>query len=71
MMWKLILILIRFWKKERQSSFYVQYSFARISSLFRTLKKDINENLDLDLKTFSLNENEIKILRKVFEWPKL
>ncbi len=58
-------------KSKDNPVFYVQYSFARISSLFRTLKKDINENLDLDLKTFSLNENEIKILRKVFEWPKI
>ena len=58
-------------KSKDNPVFYVQYSFARISSLFRTLKKDLNDKIDLDSKTFSLNENEIKILRKVFEWPKI
>ena len=58
-------------KSKDNPVFYVQYSFARISSLFRTLKKDLNEKIDLNPKTFSLNENEIKILRKVFEWPKI
>ena len=58
-------------KSKDNPVFYVQYSFARISSLFRTLNKDLNDKIDLDSKTFSLNENEIKILRKVFEWPKI
>jgi len=58
-------------KSKDNPVFYVQYSFARISSLFRTLNKDLNDKINLDLKTFSLNENEIKILRKVFEWPKI
>ena len=26
---------------------------------------------DLNIKEFSLNENEMKILRKIFEWPKI
>tara|TARA_B100000965_G_scaffold112916_1_gene93171 strand:- start:3937 stop:5661 length:1725 start_codon:yes stop_codon:yes gene_type:complete len=58
-------------KSKDNPVFYVQYSFARISSLFRTLNKDLNDKIDLDSKNFSLNENEIKILRKVFEWPKI
>jgi len=58
-------------KSKDNPVFYVQYSFARISSLFRTLNKDLNDKINLDLKAFSLNENEIKILRKVFEWPKI
>jgi len=58
-------------KSKDNPVFYVQYSFARISSLFRTLNKDLNDKIDLDSKAFSLNENEIKILRKVFEWPKI
>ncbi|RPH01553.1 MAG: arginine--tRNA ligase [Candidatus Pelagibacter sp. TMED153] len=58
-------------KSKDNPVFYVQYSFARINSLFRTLKKDLNYKVDLNSDTFSLNENEIKILRKVFEWPKI
>ncbi len=58
-------------KSKDNPVFYVQYSFARISSLFRMLDKNINDKIDLDIKEFSLNENEMKILRKVFEWPKI
>tara|TARA_B100001250_G_scaffold632_1_gene577 strand:- start:19 stop:1743 length:1725 start_codon:yes stop_codon:yes gene_type:complete len=58
-------------KSKDNPVFYVQYSFARISSIFRTLKKDINEKINLNLEKFSLNENETKLLRKVFEWPKI
>ena len=58
-------------KSKDNRVFYVQYSFARISSLFRMLDKNINDKIDLDIKEFSLNENEMKILRKVFEWPKI
>ena len=31
----------------------------------------MNDTIDLDPKRFLLNENEITILRKVFEWPKI
>ncbi len=58
-------------KSKDNPVFYVQYSFARISSLFRTINKNLNDKVELDIKNFSLNENEIKILRKVFEWPKI
>ena len=36
-----------------------------------SLKKDLNDKINLDPKKFVLNENETKILRKVFEWPKI
>ncbi len=58
-------------KSKDNPVFYVQYSFARISSLFRTIKKNLNDEIDLNPKKFSLNESEMKILRKVFEWPKI
>ncbi len=58
-------------KSKDNPVFYVQYSFARISSLFKTLNKDLDDQIRLDPKTFTLNDNEIKILRKVFEWPKI
>ena len=58
-------------KSKDNPVFYVQYSFARISSLFRTINKDLNEKINLDPEKFSLNENETKLLRKIFEWPKI
>ncbi len=58
-------------KSKDNPVFYVQYSFARISSLLRTLKKDLNYKTNLNPREFSLNENEIRILRKIFEWPKI
>ncbi len=58
-------------KSKDNPVFYVQYSFARINSLFKTLNKKLNDEIILDSKSFMLNDNEINILRKVFEWPKI
>ena len=51
--------------------FYVQYAFARINSLFRTLNININNKIKLNPENLNLNENEEKIMRKIFEWPKI
>ena len=51
--------------------FYVQYAFARINSLLRILKINLDSKIKLDKDSFELNENEEKIIRKVFEWPKI
>ncbi len=58
-------------KSKDNPVFYVQYSFARISSLLRTLNKDLDDNLSLELKNFKLNKDENIILRKIFEWPRI
>ena len=51
--------------------FYVQYAYARISSLLRILKLKLFEKVDLDEKNANFNKIEEKIIRKVFEWPKI
>ena len=51
--------------------YYVQYAYARINSIFRTLNKKLSDPIPLDLKSFFPNEYEEKILRKIFEWPKI
>ena len=51
--------------------FYVQYAYARINSIVRTLKKDLNDKILAKPDSFEPNEYEEKILRKVFEWPKI
>ncbi len=58
-------------KSKDNPVFYVQYSFARISSLLRTLNKNLDDNLYLESKNFKLNKDENIILRKIFEWPRI
>ena len=51
--------------------YYVQYAFARINSILRTINKNLNDEVSVKSKTFTLNKYEEKIIRKVFEWPKI
>ena len=58
-------------KTRENPIFYVQYCYARISSLFRILKLDINSKFEIDEKNFNLNEHELNLFRKVIDWPKV
>ncbi len=58
-------------KNKDNPVFYVQYAYARINSILRTLKIKFTNKVELNDKNFTLNEIEQKILRKVFEWPKI
>ena len=70
--WSLSPLACVFREKTRENPvFYVQYAFARINSLLRILKINLNTEIKLDDKNFELNENEEKIIRKIFEWPKI
>ena len=51
--------------------FYVQYAYARINSLFRILNIELSKKIKIDENDFNLNIMEEKIIRKVFEWPKI
>ena len=51
--------------------FYVQYCYARINSLFRTLNINSEEKIQLGKQSFLINEFEKKLLRKIFNWPKV
>ena len=51
--------------------FYVQYAYARINSLLRTLNLNLLDKIDLKDNNINFNEIEKKIIRKVFEWPKI
>ena len=51
--------------------FYVQYAYARINSITRLLKKDLNDKILIQSDLFSPNIYEAKIIRKIFEWPKI
>ena len=51
--------------------FYVQYAYARINSILRSLDIDLTNKILLNKDDFNLNELEEKIIRKIFEWPKI
>ena len=57
--------------KKDNPVFYVQYAYARINSLLRTIDINITKKIELNQKQLDLDELEEKILRKVFEWPKI
>ena len=57
-------------KSKDNPVFYVQYAYARINSIFRVLKLDIEDDIKLTNEEFSLNIHEIEILKKISEWPK-
>ena len=58
-------------KSKDNPVYYVQYAFARINSLIRALNKNLDDKISIKNKLFSPNEYEEKILRKIFEWPKI
>ena len=51
--------------------YYVQYAYARINSIIRSLNKTLNEKIVINSDSFSPNKYEEKIIRKIFEWPKI
>ena len=57
-------------KSKDNPLYYVQYAYARISSVFRHLDKDIKSNIDLKEYNFEYTAEEINILKKIAEWPK-
>ena len=57
-------------KSKENPVFYIQYAYARINSIFKLLKLNLNNKIKLDKETFELNHHEIEILKKISEWPK-
>ena len=58
-------------KTKENPVYYVQYAYARINSITRTLKKKLSDKILIENKSFNPNEYEKKILRKIFEWLKI
>ena len=57
-------------KSKDNPLYYVQYCYARISSVFRHIKKDLNSDIKIDKYDFNYSDDEINILKKLSEWPK-
>ena len=57
-------------KSKDNPLYYVQYCYARISSVFGHIGKDLNSNIEFNDFSFEYSKDEIKILKKISEWPK-
>ena len=57
-------------KSKDNPLYYVQYCYARISSVYRHIGKNISEDVNVRSYNFNYSSDEIKILRKISEWPK-
>ena len=57
-------------KSKDNPLYYVQYCYARISSVFRHINKDLSSDIKIEDYKFEYTSDEIKILKKVSEWPK-
>ena len=58
-------------KSKDNPVFYVQYCYARINSIFDMIKIKPDESIIFEKSEFNLNDYEKKILRKIFDWPKV
>jgi arginyl-tRNA synthetase len=58
-------------KSKENPVFYVQYSYARINSLFSLGKINLKSKITLDPNKFEPNIFEYKLLRKIAEWPRV
>ena len=56
-------------KSKENPLYYVQYSYARIASVFRHLKKDLKSDVKINKFDFLYSEDEINILKKYQNGP--
>jgi len=57
-------------KSKDNPLYYVQYCYARIASVFRHVEKDLKTVIKVEKYDFQYADDEIKILKKISEWPK-
>jgi arginyl-tRNA synthetase len=57
-------------KSKDNPLYYVQYCYARIASVFSHIKLDLISGVKVKNYDFQYSEDEIRILKKISEWPK-
>ena len=57
-------------KSKDNPLYYVQYCYARICSVFKNADEKIENDLTEVEKDYEFNDEEIKIINKISEWPK-
>ena len=58
-------------KNKDNPVFYVQYAYARINSLLRAVNINMFKKVNFDENKITFNDMEERIIRKIFEWPKV
>ena len=57
-------------KSKDNPLYYVQYCYARIASVFRHLGMNLITEVKIKKYDFEYSEDEIKVIKKIAEWPK-
>ena len=57
-------------KSKDNPLYYVQYCYARIASVYRNVGKQINDEIKFKKINYNYNDEEIKIFKKISEWPR-
>ena len=57
-------------KSKDNHLYYIQYCYARISSIFRNTNIKIDEKMATKDFNFEYASNEIQLIKKISEWPK-
>ena len=57
-------------KSKDNPLYYVQYCYARICSVFRNINLNIKDDLKIKNQNYNFSNDEIKILKKISEWPR-
>ena len=57
-------------KSKENPIYYVQYAYARISSVFRNTQHEIKSDIKLTNSEYNFGDQEIKLFKKISEWPK-
>ena len=57
-------------KSKDNPLYYVQYCYARISSVFRHVNMNIKDQPNVKNYNFKYSSDEVKILKKISQWPK-
>jgi arginyl-tRNA synthetase len=57
-------------KSKDNPLYYVQYCYARISSVFRQVNMNIKDQPNVKNYNFKYSSDEVKILKKISQWPK-
>ncbi len=56
-------------KSKDNPLYYVQYCYARISSVFRNVNLNINKDVQINKFNFNYSSKEIQLLKKLSQWP--
>ena len=57
-------------KSKDNPLYYVQYCYARIASVFRHLDMNLIDDVKIKNFDFEYSDAEIKVIKKISEWPK-